>query len=272
MLSIALAAALMAQTPASGGAVCDPVAGAQALWAKPETRFVIVGEIHGTAEAPAAFADLVCIAARERAVSVGLEAGASFVTKLDAYLASDGGPAARRAFLNDVFWTQPFKDGRSSQAILAMFDDLRRLKRAGRSISVFGFQPEGRRPEGFDQSYYELEMAQLLSKGAQAQPNARVLALMGNLHAGTAPIARWGGGLPAAGHLSPRDTITLLAASSGGTAWNCQSETPAGCKAHPTRGTETGAARGVVLGPQRDGAFDGLLSLGRVTASPPAVR
>ena len=95
---------------------------------------------------------------------------------------------------------------------------------------------------------------------------------MGNLHAGTTPIARWGGGLPAAAHLSPKDTITLLAASSGGTAWNCQGATPDACKASPTRGTETGSARGVVLGPQRDGAYDGLLSLGPVTASPPAVR
>ena len=159
MLLMALAAALMAQPPGGGGPACDPIAGAEALWAKPETRFVIVGEIHGTAEAPAAFADLVCLAARERPVAVGVEAGAGFAAKLEAFLASDGGPAARGAFLSDVFWTQPFKDGRSSQAMLAMFDELRRLKRAGRGIKVFGFQPEGGRPEGFDQSYYELEMA-----------------------------------------------------------------------------------------------------------------
>jgi hypothetical protein len=272
MLSIALAAALMAQAPADGAPPCKPVAGAEALWAKPETRFVIVGEMHGTAEAPAAFADLVCLASRDKPVAVAVEGPAAFADLASAYVNSDGGAAARSAFLADIFWTQPFKDGRSSQAMLGMFEELQRLRRAGRDISLFGFMPDGGRPAGFDQSYYELEMAHLLSKGAQARPAARVLALIGNLHALKTPMEPWGGGLPAAAHLSPKDAISLRVATGPGTAWNCQGPTPAECGPYPTRGSAGGRAPGVVLERQDGGDYDGLLVVGPATASPPAVR
>lgn len=41
---------------------CAPLPGAGQLWAKPSIRYIVVGETHGTAETPAAFADLVCAA------------------------------------------------------------------------------------------------------------------------------------------------------------------------------------------------------------------
>lgn len=276
MLGTLLAASLMVQTPAPPrpALACDPVPGSTALLDKPGLRFVIVGELHGTAEAPATFADLVCAAAARKPVNVGVEVGKSFEAPLNAFLASDGGQAARQGFLTHPFWTQPFKDGRSSQAMLAMFDELRRLRQAGRDVRVFGFQPEsGRLPPGFDQSYSELEMAQLLSRGAQAKPEALTLVLVGNLHAHKTGLESWGGGLPAAAHLSPKDVISLLVTSSGGTAWNCQSrpgKPEVMCGSHPTRGSEPAGRRGVFLEPQQEGAYDGVLSVGPVTASPPA--
>ena len=272
MLSLAMAAALLAQPETRAQPRCDPVPGAEALWADSSTRFVIVGELHGTTETPAVFADLVCLSSRDRPVAVGVEAGSDFVAVLNTYLDSDGGPDARAAFLRHLFWTQPFKDGRSSQATLALFDELRLLRGAGRQVSVLGWQPDAWPPKGFYQSYLELEMAQLLSKGAQSNPQARVLVLAGSFHAGKKPIEAWGGVLPAAGHLSPKVTLTLLAASAGGTAWNCPGSIAAECGPTPTGGENAGGVRGVVLSPQWGGAFDGMLGVGPVTASPPAVR
>jgi hypothetical protein len=38
---------------------CASIAGTSRLWARPGVHFVIVGEVHGTAEMPALFRDLV---------------------------------------------------------------------------------------------------------------------------------------------------------------------------------------------------------------------
>ena len=40
-------------------AACSPIPGDDALWSRPSLRYVIVGEMHGSAETPAIFADLV---------------------------------------------------------------------------------------------------------------------------------------------------------------------------------------------------------------------
>lgn len=83
-------------------AACAPVEGAASLWAKRETRWVIVGEMHGTNETPDAFTNLVCLAARSRGpVTVVIEYPADMQPVLDSWLASDGGArrAARRAVL-----------------------------------------------------------------------------------------------------------------------------------------------------------------------------
>jgi hypothetical protein len=273
MLSMLFAAVITMQSAPAAAEPCSAVPGAESLWRSPEARFVIVGERHGTTEAPAAFGDLVCLASREGPVAVGVEAGQAFVQRLDAFMNSDREGSALASFLSDPLWNRTLQDGRSSQAMLDMFKELRQLRRAGADVSVFGFQPEGaRRPEGFDQSYYELEMAQLLSRGAQASPRARVLVLVGDLHAQKTGFSRWGGGLPAAGHLSPKHVISLLVTTAGGTAWNCQGPTAADCKSSPVHGSATSRSRGVVLSPQMGGAYDGVLSVGPVTASPPAAR
>lgn len=275
-----LAGALLAPSTAAAAPACDPVPGAEQLWSRPETRFVFIGEMHGTAEAPAAFADLVCLASAARPVTVAIEAPASSQPKLDSFLSSPDTGAARAALLADSFWTNPFKDGRSSLAMLAMLEDVRRLRLAGRDVAVAAFQPD--RPpssSGFDQSYYELEMAQLLSKIAQRRPNSLVLVLVGDIHAGKTPVAQWGGGLPAAAHLSPKNTVSLYVASQGGEAWYCQDRTgeanpkpEAMCRAYPAGAAHDPKLRGVILEPQRDGDYDGLLAVGPTTASPPAVR
>jgi len=266
MIAELLAALALGQTLA-----CAPPDGAGRLWEDPATRFVFVGETHGTAEAPAAFAELVCARSATGPVVVALEMPAGMQPDLDAWFASDGGSKARNILLAHDYWGLGHADGRSSTAMLAMLQRLHVLRASGRDLTVRAYQPSDGRTDGFDQSYYELKMARLLIDAAMLRPEARVLVLGGSLHAMKGASPRHGF-LFAAGHLNPSHVVSLTTADQGGSAWACFGPTRADCGER-----ETGAAfdldlRGVILEPQQDGVWDGLLALGPTTASPPAAQ
>jgi hypothetical protein len=251
MLATALALAL---------SPCPALPGVEALWAKP-VRWIVAGEKHGTAEAPAAYADLVCHAGSRRAVVAALEQPEADQPLIDAWIASDGGEAAKTALLKGRMWTSG--DGRSSFAYLALFERLRLMVREGRVSRVVAFQPEpGPRSKPGD---YEKAIAERLL-AASADASMRVVVLVGNAHAMLTEVT-WGPApyLPAAALLPREATLTLSIVANGGAAWNCTQE---GCGAHPFRGTPQSFPRGIVLG--GDGSWSGSLNLGvPATASPP---
>lgn len=265
-----IASVLMLAQPSS----CSPPAGSGQLWADPETRFVVVGERHGTVEAPATFADMVCAASTDRPVTVGVEFEDSVQPELDRWMASDGGPTARREFLTHITWTRRFQDGRSSLAMLDMLERLRTLKAEGRDLAVVAFVGGYRWESELGQKYYELAMAQGLSLMAQARPDALNMVLVGRFHASKASD---GDIRPAVAHLPNADVVSLSMIEQGGQAWFCPNEdAPPGqppesvCRASPIKGTDDGA-RGVILDGLDDDGFDGYLAIGPTTASPPAV-
>lgn len=267
MISAIVAALALSQTP-----FCAAPAGAEQLWARPETRFVFVGELHGTVEAPAAFAELVCAASADRPVVVALEITETMQPDLDAWLGSDGGEAARQTLLAHDYWIRANADGRSSEAMRDMLFRLQALKTAGRDLSIRAFMPSERRPADFDQSYYEIDMARLLVDAAASRPEALVLALGGNLHNRKTMFDDVDAYLFAAGHLKPSVVVSLNVAQQGGQSWSCMGS-PSGetiCDASDSRAVMDPEIRGVILEPQDDGAWDGLLALGPWTASPPA--
>ncbi|QTC93069.1 hypothetical protein [Brevundimonas goettingensis] len=263
MIPALMAALSLAQSP-----VCAPPPDAALLWARPETRFGFVGEMHGTAETPAAFAEMVCEASAARPVVVALELPETMQPELDAFMASDGGEAARTRLLTLPYWDPARADGRSSAAMFAMLERVRALKAAGRDLTLRAYQPSAQRPEGFDQSFYEIEMAGLLAEAAYARPDALVLALGGSYHARKTAPARYGF-LFAAGHLNPKVVVSLRVASQGGRTWACFGDNPCG-DSDLGQGDFDPARRGVILEPQDGGGWDGLLALGPTTASPPA--
>lgn len=232
-------------------------------------RIVVVGEMHGTAETPAAFARIVCEAAARGPVTVALELPQPMQPQLDAFLAADSETEARSALDGTWFMNPRIDDGRTSRAMLDMMQVLRRLRVEGRDVAIVAFQPGSQRPREFPQSYYELDMGYLLSRAAIDRPQARVFALVGNIHAGKKENANFPGlGLPAAAHLPADETVTLYVAQQGGDAWNCTSD----CGVHPVPARYDAEARGLVLGGYGDGAYDGVLALGPSTASPPVTR
>lgn len=266
LLTSLLAATLAATAPA-----CAPIEGWDQVLAKDEIRWVVVGELHGTAETPAMFADAVCLSAIERGpVVVALEMPSSDQAGIDAFIASDGGGAARAEFLKGLHWNLQMKDGRSSEAFYRMMDRLRQMHAAGAVSRVVAFQDVSPAddPPG-DQGPYETRLAAIVRDAAG--PDGTVLVLVGNAHArkseATPSSPERKPFLPMAAHLPPAQTLTLYAIGNGGTAWICQAD---GCGAHDDTGPAEPMDRSVILTPVMNGAYDGLLSLGvKITASPP---
>jgi len=255
---------LMALAAASASS-CSPVAGAERLWANPETQWVMVGEMHGTAEMPAVFGDMVCQAVVQsgRPVTVALEQGAEMQPAIDAFLASDGGGVARTAFLASPMWKG--QDGRASVAMLALYDRLRVMKQAGQIRAVYAFIPVIRSQVG--NGPYNVLMADKL-KAAPIGPNGLVMAYMGSVHAAKSSFGQGPNAfLAAGGDLPPTRTVSIYLYGNGGEAWNCMED---GCKPHPLQART--ATRGFVTANALPWRYDWIFELGEKTsASPPAV-
>lgn len=261
MISL-LAAALLTAQP-----VCAPVSGSEALWNE-DLRFIAVGEMHGTAEAPAAFADLVCVALEKGPVTAVLEYPAPMQATFDAFMAEPDADAARAILLAYPHGPFRYHDGRGSEAMMAMFQRFRALHQAGTDLKLLASVPDSPRAEGFTQSHAELDRAQLWSAAARATPERRMMIFVGSVHAGKARRVGSRIGLPAAAHFRPEEVLSLYVASDGGEAWNCRDE----CGPAPLTPLGLGERRGVVIAPEADGAFDGYLAVGPATASPPVSR
>jgi hypothetical protein len=260
MIALLAAGLLAAQTP------CTPPAGTDALLARPE-RVLVVGDWHGTTEIPGAFLGIVCEAAEQGPVTIALEMPETERALYRNALAAPTEAAARETFLYGDFGNPRSVDGRNSEAMLDMMVGFWRLKAAGRDVSIHPFMPVESVIRGRDQAWWELEMAYGMSRAMADRPDARVLVFVGDLHARKKGYDRYPDlGMPATGHLPASDTFTLHTATQGGESWSCQDT----CGVQTGRGSYDAEARGIILGPVEDGAYDGVLAVGPTTASPPA--
>jgi hypothetical protein len=252
---------------------CGKIAGEETLTAP----LVLIGDIHGTREIPAAFGDLVCHAAsahRGQTILAGLEIPIDEQAAIDTFLTSAGDAAATPALLAGDFWRRDYQDGRSSEAMLSLLGELRRQKKAGLRIVVRGIDPKrydspGDRDAG---------MAANVEAAINAVHPAQTLVLTGNVHTWTLNGYPWdtkADYVPMGAHLRARhaDLIALDVKNLGGSAWMCTSADPKECGPHdlrrrephgPTPRVELAPAGAATLG------YDGALLLGPVTASPPA--
>lgn len=249
----------------SAASACPKVEGVDRLWARHETRWIMVGEMHGTSEMPATFGDIVCQAAAtsHRPVTVAVEQDEGMQPLIDAFMASDGGPAARAAFLQTPMWRG--RDGRASEAMFALYERLRRMKQAGQIRGVRAFVPtlHAITPDG----PYNALMADRL-KAFGAEPGGLVLAYMGSVHAAKSSFGQGEHAfLPAAADLPPERTVSVYINDNGGDAWNCMQD---GCAPHPMQART--ATRGLVAADSLPWRYDWVFETGaRSTASPPVV-
>jgi hypothetical protein len=259
-------AALALLAASAAPAACIPVEGAASLWAKRETRWVIVGELHGTNEMPDAFTNLVCLAGHSRgAVTVAIEYPADMQPVLDAWLDSDGGDAARTALLAGPFWRSPQQDGRTSIAFLRMLDRLRLMHRAGTVRSVRGFDMPS---DGSDQRDRNAAMADRLTKIADTTPGL-IMVLVGDYHAIVRELPSPRGPVRPAAFLLPVDKrVSVDVVGAGGSMWNCQMQ---GCHRYDFGPKPAGPAR-IAPDSDPDHRYDAIYTLGKpTTAADPAV-
>ena len=246
---------------------CPQVAGAERLWAKPETQWVMVGEMHGTAEMPALFGDIVCRAAADsgRPITVALEQDVEMQPAIDAFLASDGGSTARATFLAARMWLGKMQDGRASQAMFALYDRLRVMKQAGQIRGVYAFIPTLTSWAG--DGPYNASMADRL-KAMSIGSKGVVFAYMGSVHAAKSSFGQGSNTfLPAAADLPPERTVSVYLDGNGGSAWNCMGDD---CAPHPMQARD--AQRSFASAERLPWRYDWVFELGgKTSASPPAV-
>ncbi len=239
---------------------------------------VVIGELHGTAEIPAAIGHLACQAAvsrRKEPILVGLEIPSSTQEAIDTFLESNGDASAVEGLLAPEHWQREYQDGRSSKAMLDLLERIRRDRKSGLPIEVLAIDP------GFydEPNRRDSGMASNLITRIEATHPAQTLVLVGNVHSRTRKGYPWNDTAdytPLGAHLRARysDLIALDVATSGGTAWICMSDKAAECGAKPQGNSKAaGPVPRIVLDPTaapRPG-HDGAFFIGTIRASPPAV-
>lgn len=228
---------------------------------------LLVGELHGTREAPALVGALATKLSAEGPVVVALEISSEEQARVDAWLASDGGEDARRELLDSPFWRGASPDGRSSVAMLDLLDSVRRLVAAGRDVVVVCFDgdlPEGTTGDRDAALAHHLRQAHLRTRPAP------MLVLTGNYHARLAKGAPWNPDMAFAGVLlRDLDPWNLDVRAVRGSAWVCLAD--GGCGEHQFDHSARGLREGLVEHEGlNDSGYRATLILPQATASPPA--
>lgn len=266
-------AALTLSAPAlaePGAAACPEVPGLAPLLA-PGT-VLLVGEMHGTEQAPAFVRAVVCMGlAAGLPVTVGLEIDREDDAAFQEFLRSDGSAAARDQLLAVPFWRREFQDGRSSRAMLGLVEGLRAQAADGGLRLVLVDRPEP--GEERDRA-----MAERLSQAIGERPRDLVVVLTGNIHNRLTRGMPWNEELEPMAYQLRRlrpdaRLVSLDMAYPGGSAWVCFGAEPADCKAQPIQGSPAAEGRtGVELAAEAaDGPYSGRYFTGPLTPSEPAV-
>ncbi|QEE30060.1 hypothetical protein FTW19_19985 [Terriglobus albidus] len=252
-------------------APCRSIPGAAQLWSDFKTRWVWIGETHGTSEIPAAFGDLVCDAlAQGRVVTVVLERPATEQTAIDGLISSSDPSWSENQLLNQPDWQNVF-DGRTSKAMLKLLLRLRELKKeypAMRVSAIVNFASASS-----DSQIKDDDVDKAIGRAVLAlerkEPRNIVLVLTGNVHGMKSPVL---GYKTAAMYLPSEGLVSLEVTGLGGDAWTMHR---GACGPGPAgvRDKDTNRSLGIYLHGDLApvGKVDGILALGEPTsASSPA--
>ena len=263
---------------------------------KRDPRFILFGELHGTDQSPAFFGRVACaLAMRGQRLLIGVEHDSMQNAAFQAAWALP--PAQFGEALYKAGWLGR-SDGVASRAMFAMLVRLHRLKSAGYPISITAFngakdqQQEMKFAHLSGQNPHEAAQAENIRDAADGGMFDRVLILAGGAHAKKTPMQRAGFQFePMAMKLAPADQILSLDMRyAGGSSWNCimKSDATIGADGMPQWGdvqcgsvassglTDLDRPDFIALAPfpgdKPDKGFDGFYWLGRIHASPPAIK
>lgn len=237
----------------------------------PANGIIIFGELHGTNEIPAFFADQVeSLLSAGRTVHVGLEMTAS---DNDALRGAMNLPEAeQRSTLLELEQWRNGADGRNSLAMARMLRQLGDLQtRFETRLSLFGYDvAPGWRGESNDRDRF---MAKAIGeRRSRLSDDDYLLVLAGNVHAFGAPGAPWDAAFRSMTVRLKEDhsVLTLRNLHSGGTAWICTPE----CGPRAVRGMDQTRTPGIYLEPfsmdwSDQPVYDGVFFVGELSASEP---
>jgi len=239
--------------------------------------FVVFGESHGTNEAPALIARLVCAEAQQgHRLLLAVEHSSFYNTAWQEAWALPHD--AFRATLPDLGW-RGREDGVASEAMLALVTGAHALKENGAAIDIVAFngaRDDAQRARFADlpsQGPHEAAQAENIAAAAASKDYDRVIVLVGGLHAMIRSTSIGGPRFePMAVRLRSYGSVfSLEMQHGGGEAWNCQRA----CAANRAR-ADMQSDRLPYIGldefPNESlrENFDGIYWLGPISASPPA--
>lgn len=189
---------------------------------------ILVGEVHGTREIPAAFSDLVCHAVEQDfPTKIGIEFSSRFTDSLDAFVNTTGSKEALGELEKLSFWHVKFQDGKRSEAMYEMLEAVRRWNvKDGTDISVFSFDAN----DWSEDVNREKQMAKNIQ--SQAGPGHVTLILTGNLHSRTRQPDDERGWSKKMGHYLTDfgvESVSVNAMVQGGSKWVCRGPRPEDC-------------------------------------------
>ena len=278
MTKAAVAAALREPppTPAALARCGENVAGLRRL-AGPGAVLLLGEGVHGTEEAPRFVGRLAChLASAGVPVTVVVEVPVRLQGSLDDFMDSDGGPYAQQALVATPFWRTPYPDGRSSEAMAHLLEELRTLRAGGLDVALLAYDHPQLQGDAREEA-----MAQRLLGVVEGVPGRATVVLTGNLHARIAKGGTWGPEAQSVGYrlaqALPRVTSLDMAYATGA-AWICAptrsgDPTRPDCGVKPAKGRITGTLPFVRTFDEVSGdGFHGYFFVGQVHPSPPAVR
>ncbi|MCJ2182767.1 hypothetical protein MTR62_08690 [Novosphingobium sp. 1949] len=277
---------------------CHLPEGWEALAAR-RPDFVVLGELHGTAQAPAFLENTACaLAAQGKRVLVAIEMDAALDARLQAAWALD--QSGFVAALGGPDWKGTGK-GVISQAVLGGLIRLHAQESAGAAIRVVAFNGVKDAAQGASlgestpEATHEAAQARNIAEAARGGHYDLTLVLVGNVHASRQPIVRPGIAYkPMVMHLvNSGSVIALDMRYASGSAWFCQLKAGVAllpgvpipteqveCGDHDCAGNageEAGAGEGPpaislepVSGARSGYAYDGTYWAGAIRGSPPA--
>jgi hypothetical protein len=253
---------------------CGAVSGLSALLKR--GNILLFGELHGTREAPAFIADVVCIAAKKRiAVTLGLEIPLDEQASIDRFLDSSGGAAAEARLTEGAFWRPERQDGRSSIAMLHLIEQVRSLRASGNKVRIVAYDSKSGTPA----QARDRVMAQNLAAVVGREPRNFLVVLSGNVHNRLTRGVSWNKEYEPLGYLLTKSSgssrvISFNMSHEGGEAWGCRSPSPdsdeVSCAPYSYRPQVGATAWSLKLTPASGAPFSGTYGVGRITASPPA--
>lgn len=246
---------------------CEPIPGAEQLWARPNLHWLFVGEMHGSNETSVAYYDLVCDAlAHGRKVTVALERPSSEQETLGSILEGKDLEAAEKRLLQQPGW-QTGEDGRTSKAMLRLLLALRELHAQQPSLKIAAFDaPTSESGPGAR----DASLGHTLLSIGQAEPDRLVLILVGNIHA---MQHRMFGYDVAAMYIPAEQRVSLEVTDRGGDSWVTMNDLCGPAKNANVVDKNLTRPRGIYLDPSLApfGKVDGILALAAsLTPSEPA--